>query len=224
LRLAFFDFDGTLIQRDSGVVCAVPSIREGLLGPRIGARLIATYLLSQVGVRSRADAQRVGFACYAGRTLAELRAIMRRLHDRHLRPWVSPAMRARLEAHRAAGDHVVILTASAFFFAEPLAGELAVDELVGTQVEFEGEVCTGAVAGAILDGREKLRVAERIAEARGAPLSSASFYTDHIADLPLLEAVGTPVAVGPNRALAKVARARGWSIVHHAPREATLGV
>jgi phosphoserine phosphatase len=57
--------------------------------------------------------------------------------------------------------------------------------------------------------------ARAIAEARGADLAECTFYTDHVADLPLLEAVGTPVAVGPNRALARVARARGWTIVEH---------
>src|SRR5687768_10794852 len=63
-RIAFFDFDGTLVVRESGVICAVPSIRRGLLRPGIGARLIATYALSKLGLRTRTDAQRVGFECY----------------------------------------------------------------------------------------------------------------------------------------------------------------
>src|ERR1700759_1178319 len=103
MSIAFFDFDGTLIQKDSGVICAVPSIRRGLLGPRIGARLVATYLMSKAGLRTRADAQRVGFAGSAGKTLEELRAIMQALHDEHLAPWVSWPMRERVEAHREKG-------------------------------------------------------------------------------------------------------------------------
>src|SRR4051794_37262473 len=120
MTIAFFDFDGTLIVRDSGVICAIPSIRQRLLGPRIGARLIGTYLLSKAGLRTRADAQRIGFECYRGRSLTELRAIMQTLHDEHLRRFVSGPMRERVAKHRAAGDRLVILTASAFFFAEPL--------------------------------------------------------------------------------------------------------
>lgn len=216
MAIAFFDFDGTLIRRDSGVICAIPSIRRGLLGPRIGARLIGTYLLSKAGLRTRVDAQRVGFECYAGRTLAELRAIMQVLHDEHLTRWLSEAMRARLEAHRAAGDRLVILTASAFFFAEPIGRSLQIDEVIGTQVAFEGDVCTGRVEGEILDGPQKLAAARACAAARGSDLAACTFYSDHIADLPLLEAVGTPVAVGPNRALYRVARARGWRIMEHA--------
>jgi len=215
VSIAFFDFDGTLLRRDSGVICAVPSIGQGLLGPRIGGRLILTYLLSKAGLRTRTDAQRVGFECYAGRSLDELRTIMAGLYDKHLRAWVSPAMRREVERRRAEGSKLVVLTASAFFFAEPLARELGLDEVVGTQVTFQEGLCTGLVDGQILDGEAKLAAARAYADARSVPLSACSFYTDHVADLPLLEAVGAPFAVGPNRALARVARARGWPIVQH---------
>ncbi len=216
MALAFFDFDGTLIRSDSGVLCAVPSIRRGLLGPRIGGKLIGTYLLSKAGLRTRTDAMRVGFLCYAGRSLTELRAIMQELFDQHLRPALSPAACERVRFHKERGDRLVILTASAFFFAEPIARHLGVDEVVGTQVGFDASgLCTGLVEGAIVEGPEKLRVALDRAEAEGAPLSEAAFYTDHIADLPLLEAVGTPVVVGAHRALGRVARERGWTVVQH---------
>jgi HAD superfamily hydrolase (TIGR01490 family) len=214
--IAFFDFDGTLIRHDSGVICAIPSLRRGLLGPRIGARLIGTYLLSKAGLRTRNDAQRVGFACYAGKTLDELRAIMQSLHERHLRPYISRPMRERVEHHRRAGDRLVILTASAFFFAEPIARELELHEVIGTQVGWDaGGRCTGLVDGEIVEGRVKLQVARKLAGTHGTELGRCAFYSDHTVDLPLLEAVGTPVAVGPTRALRRVAEARGWAIVPH---------
>jgi HAD superfamily hydrolase (TIGR01490 family) len=213
--IAFFDFDGTLIRHESGVICAVPSWRRGLLGPAVFAELAGTYLLSKAGLRTRTDAQRVGFRCYAGRSLEELRALMQALHDEHLRRFLSPAMQARVAGHRAAGDRLVILTASAFFFAEPIARELGIDQVIGTQVGFEGGRCTGLVEGEIIEGQAKLDAARRVAGESGATLDRCTFYSDHIADLPLLEAVGTPVAVGPHRRLARVARARGWSVLAH---------
>jgi HAD superfamily hydrolase (TIGR01490 family) len=213
--IAFLDFDGTLIRHDSGVICAVPSARRGLLGPAIFAELVATYLLSKLGLRTRNDAMRVGFRCYAGRSLEELRAILTQLYDDHLRGFLSPAMMDRVRAHREAGDRLVILTASAFFVAEPIARDLGIDEVIGTQVGFEGARCTGLVEGEILDGVAKLAAAREIADRAGIELARCAFYSDHIADLPLLEAVGTPVAVGPNRALARVARTRGYRILPH---------
>jgi HAD superfamily hydrolase (TIGR01490 family) len=215
-KIAFFDLDGTLIRRDSGVICALPSARRGLLGPGIFAELVATWLLSKVGLRKRTDAMRVGFRCYAGRTLPELREIMRMLYEEHLERFLSQPVLERVRHHRGQGDRLVILTASAYFVGEPFAAALGFDELHGTQVCFEGERCTGQVDGEILDGTAKLAVARRTADAVGSDIATATFYSDHIADLPLLEAVASPVVVGSSRALGKVARERGWPVIAHA--------
>jgi HAD superfamily hydrolase (TIGR01490 family) len=213
--IAFFDFDGTLIRHDSGVMCALPSARRGLLGPSIFAELVSTWVLSKVGLRARTDAMRVGFRCYAGRSLDELRALVDELYEGHLKADLSPSAGERVRAHREAGDRLVILTASAFFVAEPIARDLGFHEVVGTQVAFAEGLCTGVVEGEIVEGAVKLAAARAIAERAGVDLARCAFYSDHVADLPLLEAVGTPVAVGPNRALERVARQRGYRILAH---------
>ncbi len=217
MSIAFLDFDGTLLRRDSGRICALPSLRRGLVGPITGVRLVGTYLLSKAGLASRTAAQRAGFACYAGRTLDELRALMAELHELHMRAEISPAMRARIDEHRRAGDRLVVLTASAFFFAEPLVRELEIDELVGTRVGFDAGRCTGRVDGEIVEGAIKLAAARRAADERGVTLADCSFYSDHVADLPLLEAVGRPFVVGDDPALVRVARSRGWPVLPHTP-------
>jgi len=219
--IAFFDLDGTLIRHDSGVVCALPSARRGLLRPAIFAELVGTWLLSKVGLRQRRDAMRVGFRCYRGRSLEELRALMDELYQAHMKPDLSPAALDRVRAHREAGDQLVILTASAHFVAEPLARDLGFDEVVGTRVCFAGGRCTGAVDGEIVEGAVKLAAARAIADRAGVELARCTFYSDHVADLPLLEAVGTPVAVGPERRLLVVARERGYRILTHEGKLAT---
>jgi phosphoserine phosphatase len=124
-------------------------------------------------------------------------------------------MRARVEEHRRAGDRLVVLTASAFFFAEPIVRDLGLDELVGTQVGFDGGRCTGRVDGDVLDGPAKLAAARRVAGALGVALDACSFYSDHPADLPLLEAVGRAFVVGPHPDLGRIARERGWPVLAH---------
>jgi HAD superfamily hydrolase (TIGR01490 family) len=163
----------------------------------------------------RATVQHAGFACYRGRTLDELRRLLSELHELHMRPHISPAMRARVAEHKRAGDRLVVITASVFFFAEPLVRELEIDELLGTQVGFVDGRCTGRVDGEILEGPLKLDAARRLADERGVALADCTFYSDHIADLPLLEAVGSPVVVGPHRPLEAIARARGWQVLPH---------
>jgi HAD superfamily hydrolase (TIGR01490 family) len=215
VSIAFLDFDGTLLVRDSGRICALPSLRRGLLGPGTGARLISTYLLQKLGLRTRTQVQLAGFACYRGRTLDELRALMQELHELHMRPHISPAMRARVEEHRRAGDQLVVITASAFFFAEPIVRDLGLDHLLGTQVGFIDGRCTGLVDGEIIEGAAKLAAARRHAGAHGVSLDACTFYSDHPADLPLLEAVGRAVVVGPHPTLARIAGERGWTVLGH---------
>ncbi|MFT3773257.1 MAG: haloacid dehalogenase-like hydrolase [Minicystis sp.] len=82
---------------------------------------------------------------------------------------------------------------------------------------FADGLCTGRVEGEIAEGTVKLAAARAVADRAGVELDRCVFYTDHVADLPLLEVVGTPVAVGPNRALARVARERGYLILDHDP-------
>lgn len=215
MTIAFFDFDGTLLTGDSGLLCASPSVRLGLLGPGIVLAFVGRYGLYKLGLGTRIAMQEVGFRCYRGRTLEELRATTRALHAEYLRPHVSPAMDRAIELHRALGHRLVILTGAAHFFAEPFGAERGFDEVHGTRLTYEDGVCTGIVDGGILDGDNKLRVAERIAREQETTLAACSFYTDHVADLPLLEAVGTPVVVGQGKGLKAVAREKRWAWVPH---------
>lgn len=215
MTIAFFDFDGTLLTGDSGLICAWPTIRAGDLPPPMVLAFVGRYLLYKAGLGTRHAMQRVGFGCFRGRTLAALRQRTAELSTSHLAAKLSPAMKAAVEHHRSRGDRLVILTGAAHFFAEPLGRELRFDAVHGTQVAFVEERCTGKVAGEILDGEAKLRLAERIAAEHGVSLDACAFYTDHVADLPLLERVGTPICVGPHKKLRAIAKTRGWSVVEH---------
>lgn len=217
--IAFFDFDGTLLTGDSGLLCAGPSVRLGLLSPAIALEFVGRYALYKAGLGTRRAMQRVGFRCYRGRTLEELRATTRDLHGRYLREHVSPAMRRAVENHTRRGDRLVILTGAAHFFAEPLGEELGFHEVHGTQLEYGADGrSTGKVAGDILDGDAKRTLAAKLAEDAGTRLEDCAFYTDHVADLPLLEVVGFPVVVGQGKGLEEAMARASWPHVpHHRP-------
>lgn len=215
MTIAFFDFDGTVITGDSGLICAWPTMRAGHLPAPVVASFVGRYLLYKAGLGTRHAMQRVGFACFRGHTLDTLRSRTSDLSSSHLSRKISPAMMAAIAHHRARGDKLYILTGAAHFFAEPLGRELGFDAVYGTQVEMADTLCTGRVDGEILDGDQKLRLANRLAEEAGHSLAECVFYSDHVADLPLLEAVGRPVCVGPHSKLRRIAVERGWPIVEH---------
>jgi HAD superfamily hydrolase (TIGR01490 family) len=213
MSIAFFDFDGTLTLRDSTTLCALPSVRMGLLGPRLGLQILAAFAGHTLKIYPRAAAHRLAFLCYRGRTQAQIDAGVALLHERYVRPWYSAPMRAKVEEHRRRGDTLVVATSAAEFFPAPLARAWGFDHVIGTRVRYEDGVCTGLVDGAVIDGDVKHRAALAYARRLGVPLDACTFYSDHIADLPLLERVGTAVAVGPHRPLLRVARARGWPVI-----------
>lgn len=216
MTIAFFDFDGTLLTGDSGLICAWPTVREGHLPPSVVFGFVGRYMLYKAGLGTRHAMQEVGFACYRGHTLEALRARTTDLTRTHLTARLSPAMLEALAHHKAAGDRLYILTGAAHFFAEPLGRDLGFDGVHGTRVGFdERGLCDGRVSGTILDGDEKVRVATALAREHGVALEDCVFYTDHVADLPLLEVVGRPVCVEPHTKLRKVAAERRWPVVPH---------
>lgn len=211
--IAFFDFDGTLTLRDSTTLCALPSVRLGFLRPALGLQIAAAFAGYKLKIYPRASAHRLAFLCYRGRTQAEIDAGVRLLHERFVRPWYSAPMLAKVEEHRRRGDTLVVATSAADFFPVPLAEAWGFDHVIGTRLRYQDGVCTGLVDGAIMDGEVKHRAALAYAQRLGVPLNACTFYSDHIADLPLLEGVGTAVAVGPHQPLARLARARGWPVI-----------
>ncbi|HEY0962517.1 MAG TPA: HAD family phosphatase [Pseudomonadales bacterium] len=212
-RIAFFDFDGTLTLKDSSRLCALPSVKLGLLDLRAALGIGAAFCGYKCGVYPRHKAHLLALGSFAGKSLDEIRRAIAILHERVIRHWYSASMMERVRQHQAQGDLLVIATASFNLLPEPLASAWGFDAIIGTELGFAGEVCTGRVVGHVVETDEKLRLARRFAQERGVALDDCSFYSDGILDLPLMEAVGRPVAVSPCRRLRRIALQRNWEIV-----------
>jgi HAD superfamily hydrolase (TIGR01490 family) len=131
-----------------------------------------------------------------------------------LRPMLKPAVIARLTSHKQQGDTVVLLSGGPHDAAVVVADAIGVDAGEGTQPEMQAGTYTGRMgATPINQGPAKARRAATLAAARGIPLAQCVAYGDSGADIPLLSAVGHPVAVDPDPALRAVASRRGWEIL-----------
>ncbi|HEY1099565.1 MAG TPA: HAD family hydrolase [Myxococcota bacterium] len=212
--IAFFDFDGTILVKESTRLCAFAGMRNGFITPALAVRIGAAIVAHKLGLMTRQELHRICFLVYADRTPAATTAIVSALNAQVLRRWHSAPMLEAIARHRARGDEIVIATASARTFVEPAAADLGIVHVIGTEMEMQGEVSTGRVPY-VLDGTHKRDACVAFATSRGVALGDCWFYTDHIADLPLLEVVGHPVVVGPHPPLKALARAKGWAIVEH---------
>lgn len=207
--IAFFDMDLTLLEVNSARLWLGFARAEN----RISRLTLLRGLFWMVRYRlGTVDLQRVteyALALEAGTPEQEMIEVCERWFETLVRPTISARAVARARAHQAAGHEVVILTASTRYGATPLARELGVP-LVCTELEVENGILTGRHHPPLCFGRGKLERARTYAGEQGALLGECWFYTDSVTDLPVMEAVGHPVAVNADRGLLRKARQKGW--------------
>jgi HAD superfamily hydrolase (TIGR01490 family) len=128
-------------------------------------------------------------------------------------PRVYPQMLDVVRSHQDAGRPCFIATAASHPAAEILATALVMDGAFGTKWEIRDGVYTGELDGPFAYGEGKAEALRAFAAEHGIDLAQSWAYTDAASDLPMLEAVGHPVAVNPDTGLAEVARREGWDVL-----------
>lgn len=121
--------------------------------------------------------------------------------------------RGLIDLHTDAGRDTYIVSASPVEIVSQFAREMDMTGGLGTVGEVEDGVYTGRLAEPFCYGEGKADAIRKVAADKGYDLSRSYAYTDSAGDLPMLEAVGHPVAVNPDRALETIAFHRGWPIV-----------
>jgi phosphoserine phosphatase len=124
-----------------------------------------------------------------------------------------PEARRLLDRHRQAGRDTYIVSAAPQEIVEPLAHSLGMTSGIGTRSRVVDGMYTGALDGPFCYGEGKVEAMRELANWHGYVLSECYAYSDSASDLPMLEAVGHPVAVNPDGRLERHARRHGWPIV-----------
>jgi HAD superfamily hydrolase (TIGR01490 family) len=211
---AFFDMDNTLLSAASGRLYIkwlretgqLPLYRWAYISGQVGLYIIGATnfpsLISRLMV-------------YAGGTdEAEAWRMSAVWFDTMLRHYVADGGRERIRWHRDQGHHVAIVSASTPYAVRPVADALDLGEAyIATELEVTGGRFTGRVVEPACYGAGKVTRTLTYASTHGIDLQKSYFYSDSASDLPLLEAVGHPVAVNPSRKLLKIAGARGWPVM-----------
>ncbi|WP_282339289.1 MULTISPECIES: HAD family phosphatase [Pseudomonas] len=214
MRLALFDLDNTLLGGDSDHAWGDWLCARGILdGVAYKARNDAFY---QDYLAGKLDIQ-----AYLNFSLEILgRSEMRQLADWHLEfmkeciePIILPRGEALLAEHRAAGDKLLIITATNRFVTQPIAARLGVETLLATECEMADGRYTGRTTDVPCFKEGKVTRLNRWLAENGLDLSDSAFYSDSMNDLPLLEQVTRPVAVDPDPTLRAEAERRGWPVI-----------
>ena len=214
MKLALFDLDNTLLPIDSDYAWGEFSQQIGWTDPvTFKARNDQFYADYQAGVLDIHDYVRFATDAVRLKGAEEAEAAHRRFMHEVILPAVKPSAVALVKQHQAAGDHVMIVTATNEFVTRPIATAFGVSELIAVELARDSQAwITGDIAGTPSFKEGKVtRLAQWLA-ARNLNWSDVhiTFYSDSINDLPLLEMAQTPVATNPDARLRQLATDRGW--------------
>ncbi len=209
---AFFDLDQTLLAGFSAAAFFRERLVSGRMGPReIAESLLATlsFALGRTGFSGMMAATTAAYRGLAESVLVELG---QEVFEKHLATQIFPESRALVQAHRERGHSVAIVSSATRYQAEPLARDLGIEHVLCTRLGVADGVFTGEVLRPSCWGEGKLQAARELAARLDLDLAQSWFYTDSHDDLPLLEAVGRPRPLNPDRRLAQVAKERQWPV------------
>ena len=211
---AFFDLDRTLIASSSSLALARPFYERGLAGRRqvLKARF-AQAVLAHVGAPRGREGQATdsAIAILKGRPTELLREIVSDAWSTVLKPLVYREAVELAAAHAADGRLVFVVSAALQEIGDCVARELGLDGALGSHAETRDGRFTGRIERRLL-GQGKADAVVKFAASEHLDLSASIAYSDSHTDIPFLEAVGSAVAVNPDRRLRRVARDRAWPV------------
>ena len=210
---AFFDLDKTLMAGSSGMQFARIAARHGI----VGRRRLAGWAVEHLRYRLRgttdertSEVLKVARELIAGVPARSLERMNPEVMAAIL-PRVYPQMLEEIYTHQDAGRATFIVSAAGNGVVESLATVLGMDGGIGTRYEVGGDdAFTGRLDGPFVYGKGKVEAMRAFAAGHGIDLAESYAYSDSLSDLPMLRAVGHPVAVNPDPPLAEIAREEGW--------------
>jgi HAD superfamily hydrolase (TIGR01490 family) len=212
---AFFDLDKTIIAGSSTLAFSGPLRARGLIGRRALVRSGYAQLRLMVAGADAAFMDRMReqiSALCTGWDAATVRAVIEESLPDVLVPMIYPEAAALLEHHIGLGHPIALISASGMEMVSPVAAALGAKHCVATRMVVTEGRYTGEIEFYCY-GEGKAVAARELAAEHGYRLEDCHAYSDSITDLPLLEAVGHPHAVNPDRELREVAIGRGWPVL-----------
>jgi HAD superfamily hydrolase (TIGR01490 family) len=212
---AFFDLDKTIIARSSTLAFSRSFYQGGLINRRAVLRSAYAQFVYLVGGADHDQMERMRAylsSMCTGWDVQQVKDIVSETLHELIDPIIYDEAATLIEEHHLAGRDVVIVSTSGSEVVEPIGEMLGADRVVATRMVVEDGHYTGEI-DYYAYGETKASAIRVLAEEEGYDLSGSYAYSDSVTDLPMLEEVGHPFAVNPDRALRKEAVARDWPVL-----------
>ncbi|MFF3759371.1 HAD family hydrolase [Streptomyces sp. NPDC002185] len=213
---AFFDLDKTVIAKSSTLTFSKSFYRGGLISRRAALRTAYIQFVFLAGGADHDQMERMReylSALCKGWNVAQVKELVAEtLHDL-IDPIIYDEAASLIEGHHAAGRDVVIVSTSGAEVVEPIGEMLGAVRVVATRMVVGEDGCFTGEVEYYAYGPTKAEAVRELAKSEGYDLSRCYAYSDSATDIPMLEAVGHPYAVNPDRTLRREAVAREWPVL-----------
>jgi HAD superfamily hydrolase (TIGR01490 family) len=214
MPLTLFDLDNTLITNDSDYLWGQYLVDQHIVNPaeyeEKNRQFFEDYEQGTLDIDSYLKFSLKPLTEHPTQQLYEWRADF---VERIIRPIIASGTAEVLDRHRAAGDTLMIISATNLFITQPIAELLDVPNILSTEPEMKDGRYTGNYLGIPTFKQGKVEALQHWMDTHAMDLTGSTFYSDSHNDLPLLELVDTPIAVNPDSILTQVAGEKGWSII-----------
>ncbi len=212
--LAIFDLDNTILNGDSDYSMINYLIDINLLDK--AAKLKNDEFIRDYQNGKLDFNQYTNFALkpYIGMTRKEVHEIILPFVEKIIEPMINIFALKLLHEHYEKGHKILLASATNELIVKPIAKRLEIKNVIATKVEFKNNKCTGEFIPPSALGEGKLELVQSwINDNKYKNFKGATFYSDSINDLPLMEAVEFPKAVNPDTKLEKISIERGWQVI-----------
>jgi putative phosphoserine phosphatase/1-acylglycerol-3-phosphate O-acyltransferase len=209
---AFFDFDGTLIAGFSATVFLKEQVRRGQVSPQEFLEMLSAVAQFSLGTTGFSGLMTTAARFMRGIREEDYIAFGEELYQQQIARRVYPESRALVNAHKARGHTVAIISSATPYQVEPVGRDLGIEHVICSRYEVEDGVFTGGIVRPLCFGDGKVLAAEDLAAQFGIDLDQSFFYSDSDDDIQLLERVGRPQPLNPNAKLTEIAEEHGWPI------------
>lgn len=214
MSLAIFDLDNTLIADDSDFLWGQFLVDHGIVDKEYyedaNAKFYEDYKQGKLDIVEFLDFSLEPLAMHDA---TQLYAWREEFIETVIKPITLAAAHALVEKHRAAGDTLLVVTATNRFVTEPIVKLYGIDNLLATTPELKNGQYTGKFIGTPCFQEGKVTLLKDWLNSSHETLEGSCFYSDSHNDLPLLRLVDKPVAVDPDEKLLQAAQEAGWPII-----------
>ena len=212
---AFFDLDKTVIAKSSALAFSRPLYRGGLINRRAVLKSAYAQFVFLAGGADHDQMEKMreylSSLCRGWNVQLVREIVAETLHDL-IDPLIYDEAASLIEEHHVAGRDVVIVSSSGSEIVEPIGEMLGADHVIATRMAEADGCYTGEIDFYAYAANKAVAIRE-LAAVEGYDLERSYAYSDSVTDVPLLEAVGHPFAVNPDRGLRREAQAREWPVL-----------